>query len=44
MIEHYDLNGDGRVGPGEMPPAMARKLRHLDRNGDGWVDNADFGR
>ena len=42
VIERYDLNGDGNVGPGEMPPAMARRLRRLDRNGDGWVDDRDF--
>jgi hypothetical protein len=41
VIQRYDLNGDGNVGPGEMPPAMARRLRHLDRNRDGWVDDND---
>jgi len=41
VIQRYDLNGDGNVGPGEMPPAMARRLRPLDRNGDGWVDDDD---
>ena len=41
VIQRYDLNGDGNVGPGEMPPAMARRLRPLDRNGDGWVDDND---
>jgi len=44
VIDRYDLNGDGVVGPGEMAPVMADRLRPLDRNGDGWVDNADFGR
>jgi hypothetical protein len=24
-----------------MPPGMARKLRPLDRNGDGWLDERD---
>lgn len=42
VIQRYDLNRDGNVGPGEMPPAMARRLRPLDRNGDGWVDDGDF--
>jgi EF hand len=42
IIERYDRNGDGNVGPDEMPPGLARKLRRLDRNRDGWVDDADF--
>jgi Ca2+-binding EF-hand superfamily protein len=42
VIRRYDADGDGNVGPGEMPPELARKLRRLDRNGDGWVDDADF--
>ncbi len=41
LIKRYDLDGDGNVGPGEMPPEMARRLRRLDRNGDGWLDGAD---
>ena len=42
IIQRYDVNGDGNVGPDEMPPGLARKLRRLDRNRDGWVDDADF--
>jgi len=42
LIRRYDLDGDGNVGPGEMPPAMAKRLRRLDRDGDGWVDQNDF--
>ena len=42
VIRRYDLDGDGNVGPGEMPPDMARRLRRLDRNRDGWVDESDF--
>jgi hypothetical protein len=41
-IRRYDLNGDGNVDPSEMPPAAAERLRPLDRNGDGWVDERDF--
>jgi Ca2+-binding EF-hand superfamily protein len=41
-IRRYDLNGDGVVGPDEIAPAAARRLQPLDRNGDGWVDDADF--
>jgi hypothetical protein len=41
-IRRYDTNGDGIVDPNEIPPAAARRLRPLDRNGDGWVDDADF--
>ena len=44
VIRKYDLDGDGNVGPGEMPPAMAKRLRHLDHDGNGWVDDADFAR
>ena len=43
LIQKYDLNHDGNVGPGEMPPAMARKLRRLDRDGNGWLDQNDLG-
>ena len=41
-IRRYDLNGDGNVDPGEMPPAAAERLRRLDRDGDGWVDERNF--
>jgi hypothetical protein len=42
IVQRYDVNGDGVVGPDELPPGMVRRLRPLDRNGDGWVDNADL--
>jgi Ca2+-binding EF-hand superfamily protein len=41
-IRRYDLNGDGNVDPSEMPPAAAQRMRPMDRNGDGWVDENDF--
>lgn len=41
-IRRYDLNGDGNVDPNEMPPAAAERMRPLDRNRDGWVDDGDF--
>jgi hypothetical protein len=41
-IRRYDVNHDGVVSPDEIPPGAARRLRPLDRNGDGWVDDADF--
>jgi len=41
LIRRYDTNGDGVVGPEEMPPGLARKLQPLDRNGDGWLDARD---
>jgi hypothetical protein len=41
LIKKYDLNHDGVVDQGEMPPRMARKLRRWDTNHDGWVDGAD---
>ena len=37
FIRKYDLDGDGNVGPGEMPPALGAEMRPLDRNGDGWL-------
>jgi hypothetical protein len=41
LARRYDANGDGVVGPEEMPPGLARKLRPLDRNRDGWLDDRD---
>src|SRR3569832_2229873 len=41
LIRKYDLNHDGFVDQGEMPPRMARKLRRWDTNHDGRVDGAD---
>src|SRR5437773_497949 len=32
IIQRYDLDGDGNVGPAEMPPGVARRLQRLDRN------------
>jgi hypothetical protein len=37
----WDRNGDGVVGPGEIPPGAARQLQPLDHNGDGWLDDSD---
>jgi EF hand len=41
-IRRYDVNGDGNVDPSEMPPGAAQRMRPMDRNGDGWVDEHDF--
>ncbi|MGH2897794.1 MAG: EF-hand domain-containing protein, partial [Solirubrobacteraceae bacterium] len=41
LLRRFDTNHDGVIGPDEMPPGMARRLRPLDRNGDGWVDERD---
>ena len=43
-LRRFDTNGDGVVGPEEMPPGMARRLRPLDRNHDGWLDERDRAR
>jgi hypothetical protein len=43
-LRRFDSNGDGVVGPEEMPPGLARKLRRLDRNRDGWLDERDGAR
>jgi Ca2+-binding EF-hand superfamily protein len=41
LLRRFDTNHDGVIGPDEMPPGMARRLRPLDRNGDGWLDDRD---
>jgi Ca2+-binding EF-hand superfamily protein len=38
FIQRFDIDGDGNVGPGEMPPELANRLRSRDRNGDGWLE------
>lgn len=38
LIQRFDTNHDGTVDQSEMPPGAARKLRHLDRDRDGWVE------
>jgi EF hand len=37
FIRRHDVNGDGVVGPHEMPRGAADRFRRFDRNGDGWV-------
>jgi hypothetical protein len=41
LIQKYDLDGDGNLGPGELPPRVQQRLRRMDRNGDGWLDQRD---
>jgi hypothetical protein len=41
VIRRFDGNGDGVVGPDEMPQRLQRRMRPMDRNGDGWLDDAD---
>ena len=41
MARRHDRNGDGVVGPDEMPPGAARRLQPLDQNSDGWLDDRD---
>jgi Ca2+-binding EF-hand superfamily protein len=43
LIHRYDLNHDGIVDRSELPPRLVPRLQKLDRNGDGWVDDADVG-
>jgi hypothetical protein len=42
LIRRFDLDGDGNLGPGEVPPAIANELRPLDRNGDGWLQRNEL--
>jgi hypothetical protein len=42
LIRKYDLNHDGVVDQGEMPPRLAQRMQRLDRNHDGWLDAADL--
>ena len=44
LIQRYDLNHDGNIDAGEMPPAVGKRLRRFDRNGDGWVDPQEMPR
>jgi hypothetical protein len=42
LIRRFDLNHDGNVGPGEMPPGLADRLRARDRNRDGWLSGDEL--
>jgi Ca2+-binding EF-hand superfamily protein len=44
MMRKYDLNHDGVIDQGEMPPAVGAKLRKFDRNHDGWVEPGEMPR
>ncbi|CAN5912648.1 hypothetical protein BH11MYX3_BH11MYX3_13200 [soil metagenome] len=41
LIQKYDLDHDGNLGPGELPPRVQQRMRRMDRNRDGWVDQGD---
>jgi Ca2+-binding EF-hand superfamily protein len=42
LIRRFDLDHDGNIGPGEMPPGLANELRPLDRDGDGWLQGNEL--
>jgi len=42
LVRRFDLDRDGRLGPGEVPPRLAERLRRFDRNGDGWIEPAEI--
>ena len=42
LVRRFDLDHDGNIGPGEMPPAVADRLRPRDRDGDGWLDGDEL--
>jgi hypothetical protein len=43
FVERYDTNGDGNVGPNEVPRGAAKRLRRFDRDGNGWVTPDELG-
>lgn len=43
LVARFDLDRDGRLGPQEVPPALAQRLLRFDLNRDGWVDAAEVG-
>jgi len=42
FVRRFDLDHDGNVGPGELPPGLADELRPLDRDGDGWLQGDEL--
>ena len=42
FIRRFDRDGDGNVGPNEMPPSLADEMRPLDRDGDGWLQGNEL--
>lgn len=42
FMRRYDANGDGQVGPREVPRGAADRLRRFDRDGDGWVERNEL--
>jgi Ca2+-binding EF-hand superfamily protein len=43
LFDRADSNGDGTVGRDEFLTARAEQFGSRDRNGDGFIDGADFG-
>ena len=37
LVQRFDRDGDGSLGPGELPPRAMKRMKKLDRDGDGWV-------
>ena len=42
FIQRFDCDGDGNVGPNEMPPGLANEMRPLDRDGNGWLQGNEL--
>ena len=42
FIQRFDRNGDGNVGPAEMPSGLADEMRPLDVDGDGWLQGDEL--
>ena len=43
LFDRADKNGDGTIARDEFSTARAEQFTNRDRNGDGFIDNADLG-
>ncbi|MBI3823096.1 MAG: EF-hand domain-containing protein [Planctomycetes bacterium] len=42
QFKRMDANGDGKLSPEEMPGSLRGNLQRWDKNGDGFIDQAEF--
>ena len=43
LFRGFDRDGDGRLAPDEMPDTLRGQSQRWDRNGDGFIDLAEYG-